>query len=95
MDCWEKFNETSSPEKEDLYSHLNIEDINDEDCTKNKKVCKYFKVKNLGEYYDLYVQCNTLMLADVFNNFRNIVLKYMNCIQQDLFQPSASSLKKC
>ena len=40
-----------------------------------KKVCKNFEVKDLGEYYDLYVQSDTLLLADVFNNFRNMCIK--------------------
>ena len=38
-------------------------------------VCKDFETKNLGEYYDLYVQSNTLLLADVCENFRNNCLK--------------------
>ena len=38
-------------------------------------VCKDFETKNLGEYYDLYVQSNTLLLADVFENFRDNCLK--------------------
>ena len=69
MDDWEKFNETSLPEKEDFYSHLNMEDITDAHYAKN--VCKDFEIKNLEEYHDLYVQSNTLLLADVFENFIN------------------------
>ena len=40
-------------------------------CTQ-KRVCKDFEVKNLGEYHDLYVQRDTLLLADVFENFINM-----------------------
>ena len=40
-----------------------------------KKVFKEFGLKNLGEYHDLYVQCDTLLLADVFENFRNKCIK--------------------
>ena len=60
MDDWEKFSETSLPEKEDFYSHLNMEDIIDADYTHRKRVCKYFKINNLGGYHDLYVQRHTL-----------------------------------
>ena len=45
MDDWEKFNETLLPEKEDFYSHLNIEDITDADYTHSKRVCKDFEIK--------------------------------------------------
>ena len=72
---WEKFNETSLPEKQDFYSHLNVEDITDADYVYAKTVCKDFEIKNLGEYHDLYVQSDTLFLADVFENFRNMCLK--------------------
>ena len=40
-----------------------------------KKILKDFKIKNLGEYHDLYVQSNTLLLKDVFENFRNMCLE--------------------
>ena len=69
IDDWERFNETSLPEKEDFYSHLNMEGITDVDYADTKIVCKDFEIKNLGEYHDLYVQSNTLLLADVFENF--------------------------
>ena len=75
MDDCEKSNETSLPEKEDFYSHLSMEDITDADYAHPKRVCKDFEIKNLGEYHDLYVQSNTLLLADVSENFRNMCLE--------------------
>ena len=66
MDDWEKFDETSLPGKEDFYSHLNMEDIPDADYARAKRVCKDSKIKNLGEYHNLYVQSDILLLADVF-----------------------------
>ena len=75
MDDWGKFNETSLPEKEDFYSCLNIKDITDIDYAHEKRVSKNFEIKNLGEYHDLYVQRDTLLLADVFVNFRNMCLE--------------------
>ena len=59
-DDWEKFDETSLPENKDFYSHLNMEDITDADYAHAKRVCKDFEIKSLGEYYDLYVQSDTL-----------------------------------
>ena len=71
MDSWERFNETSLPDKKAFYSELNIEDITDRDYAHAQKVFEEFKLKNLGDYHDLYVQSDTLLLADVFENFRN------------------------
>ena len=51
-----------------------MEDITDADYGHAKRVYKNIKIKNL-EYHDLYVQGNTLLLADVFENFRNICLE--------------------
>ena len=86
MDDWEKFKETSLPEKEDFYSHLNMEDITDADYTHAKRVCIDFEIKNIGEYHDLYVQSDTLLLADVFENFRNMCIKIYKSILQKYFQ---------
>ena len=49
-----------------------MEDITDADYRHAKRVCKVFEIKNLGERYDLYVQSNKLLLADVFENFQNM-----------------------
>ena len=75
MDNWERFDETSLPDKESFYSSLNMENIDDIDYRHGSKVFKIFKLKNLGECLDLYVQSNTLLLADVFENFRNMCIK--------------------
>ena len=63
------------PEKADFYSHLNMEDITDANYTHAKRFRKEFEIKKLGEYHNLYVQSDTLLLADVLENFRNMCLK--------------------
>ena len=70
MDNWERFNGTSLPNKESFYSKLNVENIEDIDYSHGNNVFKIFKLNNLGEYHDLYVQSDTLLLADIFENFR-------------------------
>ena len=52
-----------------------MEDITDVDCVHAKRVCKSFKIKILGEYHDLNLKSDTLLLADVFENFRKMCLK--------------------
>ena len=75
MDSWEKFNEKLLPSKEEFYSNLNMENIDDIDYKYGNNVFKIFKLENLGDYHDLYVQSDTLLLADVFENFRDMCLK--------------------
>ena len=75
MDSWERFNETSLPSKEDFYSTLNMEDISDIDYRHAINVFKGFKLANFRGYHDLYVQSDTLLLTDVFHNFRDMCIK--------------------
>ena len=74
MDSWERFDETALPSKKDIYSNLNLEDISNKDYAHAQKFWDVFGIKNLGEYHDLYVQIDTLLLADIFENFRNMCL---------------------
>ena len=71
MNSRARFNETSLLDKKAFYSELNLEDITDKDYAHAQKVFEEFKLKNLGDYHDLYVQSDTLLLADVFENIRN------------------------
>ena len=75
MDSCEKFNETSLPSKKKFYRNLNMEDIDDIDYRHGNNVFKGFKLENLGDYHDLYVQSDTLLLVDVFENFRDMCVK--------------------
>ena len=75
MDSWEIFNETSLPDKEAFYSNLHMEDITDVDYRHANNVFKKFKLKHLREYHDFYVQCGTLLLADIFEKFRNMCIE--------------------
>ena len=75
MDSWKRFKEESLPDKESFYSELNKEHITNEDYSHAQKVWDTFKIKNLGEYHDLYVQSDTTLLADVFESFRDKCIK--------------------
>ena len=80
MDSRERFDEISLPDKEAFYSsYYFIEDITDVDYRHAKRVfngvaLKSHNNKNLGDYHDLYVQSDTLLLAYVFENFRNVCI---------------------
>ena len=63
MDSWERFDETVLPNKEVCYSNLNIEDITDAHDRYAKNIYKEFNNENLGDYYDLHVQIDTLLLC--------------------------------
>ena len=70
MDSFDKFNKTELPTKEEFFSIFSNEHITDEDYQHAKNVWKTFKLKNMGEYHDLYLKSDILLLADVFENFR-------------------------
>ena len=71
MDSWERFGETSLPDKKSFYSKLYLEEITDKYYTHTQKVFDELKLNNLGDYHDLYVLGDTLLLANVLENFRN------------------------
>jgi hypothetical protein len=78
MDNWDRFNETELPPKEAFYSELSNEHISDADYERAQKVWKKFNLKNLGEYHDLYLKSDVLLLTDIFENFRTMCLEYYN-----------------
>ena len=75
MDDWDKFKETLLPDKKAFYSELYLEQITNIDYIHAPKVLEDFKLKNLGEYHDLYLR--SVLLADVFENIGKCVQKFM------------------
>ena len=51
---------------------VNMEEITDAYYMHGRRVCKDFEIKNLSEYYDLYLKSDILLLVDVFENFRKM-----------------------
>ena len=76
MDSLEKFDKTELPNKEEFYSILNDENISDEDYQHAKNEWVTFNLKSMGEYQDLYLKSDILLLVDVFENFRKTCLQY-------------------
>ena len=74
MDGIEKVSEQLPPQNE-FYSKLNDCGISDEDYKHGQKIWKEFEIKNMGEYHDLYLKTDVLLLADVFEEFRKICME--------------------
>ena len=75
IDGWDKFNEKIIPSKESFYNNLTLEDITKTDYAHANNVFKRFNINNLGEYHDLYVRSDMLLLANIFENLRQSCLK--------------------
>ena len=73
MGDWERFNETTLPEKEEFCSNLIMEDITDADYMHGKRVCKDFQINNLGEDHDLYLKGDISFLAGAFETLEECV----------------------
>ena len=76
MDSFSKFNDTELPKREEFYSLLTNENISEDAYRHAKDVWNKFNLKNMGEYHDLYLKTDILLLVDVFENFRKTCLTY-------------------
>ena len=71
---WDKFEEMRLPPKEAFYSKLNMSGISEYDYERAQRVWREFNIKNLGEYHDLYLKTDMLLLSNVTETFRNTFL---------------------
>ena len=75
FDGFDKLSETHLPPKDEFYSKLYDAEISDEDYQHAQNVWKVFGIENFREYHDLYLELDVLLLADVFENFREVCRK--------------------
>ena len=75
MTDWDKFKEMKLPLREAFYCKLNMSGVKDEDYEHGYKVWKEFGLKDLGEYHNLYLKTDVILLANVFEAFRKVCLK--------------------
>ena len=73
MDSFKRFNESKLPDKNKFFSSLKDCGINEKEYQRANNV---FKIKNSGEYHDLYLKTDILLLCDVFEKFINTCLEY-------------------
>ena len=76
MSSWDKFAERQFPSKKGFYSNLNMSNISDDDYQQAQKIWNAFNIKNLGEYHNLYLKTDIILLANVFELFRDTFLEH-------------------
>ena len=69
MDHWDRFEERKLPPKEAFLSKLNISDITDQEYEHAHNVWNALKINTMGEYHDIYLKTDVLLLSDVFETF--------------------------
>lgn len=82
VSSYEILQETFLPSQDKFYSLLNEKAISDSDYTHAENIWRSFDIKTLGEYSDLYLKIDVLLLTDIFENFRN------DCLESHDLDPS-------
>ena len=76
VDSFQKFNEAGLPPQQAFFSSLRGEGISEADYDHAQEVYRAFNCQNFGDYHDLYLKSDVLLLADVFENFRDLCLEF-------------------
>ena len=95
MSEWKKFKETKLPPKEAFYSKLNMTGVKDEYYENARSVWREFEIKNLGEYHDLYLKTDVILLANVFEAFRDVCLKNYDLDPAHFYTAPGLAWKAC
>ena len=74
MDSWDRFEETNLPPNDSFYSALSMSGVSETDYEHARKVWREFGINNMGEYHDLYLKIDVILLPNVFEAFRNVCL---------------------
>ena len=95
MSCWDKFTETQLPPIEAFCSSLSMSNVSDDNYQHAQKVWSTFSIHNLGEYYDLYLCTNVILLANVFEAFRDTCLEHYSLDPAHSYTSPGLAWKAC
>ena len=76
MECFKNFSKSKLPDRCNIFSSLKDVCISERECLKADNIWKMFKMNTMGDYHDLYLKTDVLLLADVFEKFINMCLDY-------------------
>ena len=95
IDSWDRFNETRLPPIDKFYSKLNGVGISEDDYKHATNVWNEFDINNLGEYHDLYLRTDVVLLANVFEEFRNTCMKHYGLDPANFYTSPGLEWKAC
>ena len=95
MDSWDKFKETNLPSIEKFYSNLNMSGVSDEDYEHACRVWREFGIKSMGEYHNLYLRTDVILLANVFKSFRRVCLESYGLDPSHFYTAPGLAWKAC
>ena len=95
MSSWDRFEESQLPPIEAFYSSLNMSNISEDDYQHAQRVWNEFNITNLGEYHDLYLCTDVILLANVFEAFRNTCLEHYKLDPAHFYTSPGLAWKAC
>ena len=95
IDPWDRFEETQLPPISAFYSNLNMSSIREEDSQHAQRVWKEFGIHNLRDYHDLYLRTDVILLANVFEAFRDTCLKHYKLDPAHFYTSPGLAWKAC
>ena len=92
---WDKFEETQLPPRETFYTSLNMTNVSEGDYELAQRVWKEFRIRNLGEYHNLYLQTDVILLANMFEAFRDTCLEHYKLDPVHFYTSPGLAWKAC
>ena len=95
INSWDRFNKTQLPPMNAFYSNLNMSSISEEGYQHAQKVWEEFGIRDLGDYHDLYLKTDVVLLANVFEAFRGACLRHYSLDPAHFYTSPGLAWKAC
>ena len=95
MDSWDRFEETSLPPATSFYSKLSMSRVSNSDYAHARRVWRDFGINNMGEYHDLYLRTDVILLANVFEEFRRVCMENYGLDPAHFYKAPGLAWKAC